>query len=219
MRRLLFLLALLPVLAFGHPDDPDNGYPAGHNPRHKFTADLTRVTGIESPAQGWPVVRLISRGVGGGPLILDQGFGRPRTLPVSGSTVTATLLASEEYTRAQEYVLVVGTTQYPFTMPDEPTSFAATQVPVGETGPCTVSKTEPPKSPQSPSPGDLWCQPPDPDASPPRTAYQFWYRADNDWRQVSVKDYARLGGREIALSDTDFAGPVRGLRQGIDSRL
>ena len=153
MKRLLPLLALLPALAFGHDDDPP-AYPAGHNPNHELTADLSVVTGLESPVQGWPPVRLISRGVGGGSLILDQGYGRPRTLAVTGSTVTVpNLMASEAYTREQEYVLVVGSTPYVFVMPNAPTSFAATRVVAGATGPVTVSLAS---APQAPSPGDLW---------------------------------------------------------------
>ena len=224
MKRFLPLLALLPALAFGHDDDPP-AYPAGHNPNHEFTADLSVVTGLENPVQGWPVVRLISRGVGGGPVIRDQGFGRPRTLPVSGGQVRVDrLMASEAYAREQEYVLVVGSTPYVFVMPNAPSSFAATRVPVGETGPVTISSD--PDGPLHPSPGDIAFNPTG--LTPGEYSHGLNIREGGGWHQVQggeggaglnqtqvdarvvagVKPFARTGGDPIALGDTGFGDDV-----------
>ena len=222
MRRLILLLALVPFLTWADHDPNDH--------RHTFTADLTRVTGIGEPVQGWPAIYLISRGAGGGSVILDEGWGRPRAPDdLSGSTVTATLLASASYVRAQEYVLVVGGTPYVFAMPDRDTSYAAIAVAAGppERGPVVVSSFPP----EHPSPGDIAFNPTGltpgdyepglnvrgpPVGSPPKRWYQIsggdggggggLNTAQVDAR---VQPYARVnGGRSIALGDTDFGDDV-----------
>ena len=180
--------------------------------KYEFTADLTNLTGLPRPASGWPPVRLISRGIGGGSII-REGFGLPRTLQPVGDTITIDLLPSEDYDRKQEYVLVVGTTLFPFIMPDAPASYASTQTRIGEVGVCTVS----PSAPVSASPGDLWCE--KDDAENP-TKYKFHYRADNAWQEIGASGGGSLSGADrLKLEDSIPLGGVEYDGDGNDLTL
>ena len=151
-------------------------------------------------------MQVVSRPVGGGSIRACQGFSIEDVFPPrwTAGAVTLDLPASSACGWPQQYAIVQGANVIPFHMPAAASTLAALRSEPGEFGPCQVADT----APANPSPGDLWCKP----AAGGDPAI-FSYRVDGSWHQaagsgggaVSVKPYARLGGRPIALGDTDFA--------------
>ena len=196
-RILAFLLALAPALAGAV----------------QLTLDLTG-PGLYPAGTEFQSVRLYSVRAGSDATMELRGF-RPLTLTRSfldSASVAVDVPASPD---GQAYRLWVNGESIDFVMPSDPASLSAilqAQAARGATGPCVVDSA--PTGPPNPSPGDLWCKPPE--SGPPAVAAVFSFRADGQWHQVegggggggSVKAFARLGGRQIALSDTQFADTV-----------
>ena len=147
------------------------------------------------------------------PSVPDDPPDNPRPLGVS-------IPDSGSFPVAQQYVLSVQSETYAFTMPDEDTTLNALLVRGQiQEGPAKISAT----APADPVSGDIAF-----DAtglSPGSYSPGLNIRSGDDWYQISggdggssglnaaqvdsrIKDYARTGGRKIALGDTDFAETI-----------
>lgn len=173
---------------------------------YELTVNLReRLPGVTS----YGPVRLVSTRAGGARAAYSAAFRSARRLhPDANGVIETDIPASQDFGADQRYVLFVGGQQFRFYMPPQDSTLASLLIVPGETGPCTVSAAEP----LSPSPGDIWCAPAKPPADgAPATPAAMKFRTGSDWERVAgteshpVKAFAELGGREIALGDTDFA--------------
>ena len=179
---------------------------------HTLTISLPDLTGLTGT---WPVVRLVSRHVGDGPLITNEGYGQPRILvpDPQGMITIENLQATADYTVQQEYSLVIGSKQFIFAMPDADSSVSALVTVLPDLGPVIVSTTEPTNA----GTGQIWLNP---------TNNVTSIRSGGVWHPIvgaggglnlaavnarivaGVKDFARTGGDAIDLQDTDFTVEV-----------
>ena len=121
---------------------------AGAQTLYELTVNLReRLPGVTS----FGPVRLVSERVEGGSATSSAFRSARRLQPDANGVVRTMIPASSAFGADQRYVLFVGGQRFSFYMPEQASTLAALLTTPGETGPVTISTTEPP----DPSPGDI----------------------------------------------------------------